>query len=272
MTTDQTIEKALGNPATSIPVRQTSIDVLAEFEMSEPHVTPRGLIFHMSRCGSTLISQMLAALPQNVVISEAGIIDAAIHAHLKVPGVSDDQRGHWLRGLVAALIRSSADGERYLFIKFDSWHVLELPLIRRTFPTVPWIFVYRHPVEVMASHARQGRSPMTIEAAARRARVLARFCQSAMQHLDDTGRLVEYRQLPAVVWTDVLGHFGVDCSSADIDRMRAVALFEAKNPSVRFHSDAQTKQNEISENARFAADRSLMPLYDELEQYRVSPH
>ena len=37
---------------------------------------PSGFIFHMSRCGSTVISQMLAALAEHVVVSEAGPIDA----------------------------------------------------------------------------------------------------------------------------------------------------------------------------------------------------
>ena len=31
--------------------------------------------------------------------------------------------------------------------------VLDLPLIYRAFPDVPWVFVYRQPVEVLASHA-----------------------------------------------------------------------------------------------------------------------
>src|SRR5262249_22714547 len=40
-------------------------------ELSSDGAAPSGFIFHMSRCGSTLIAQMLAALPRAVVISEA---------------------------------------------------------------------------------------------------------------------------------------------------------------------------------------------------------
>jgi hypothetical protein len=267
---DQTTEKAVRNSIAQFSLRQTSIDVLTQLKAPEPRLTLAGFIFHMSRCGSTLVSRMLAALPQNVVISEAGVIDAVLHAHFRVPGVSDDERGDWLSGLVAALSRPKTICERQLFVKFDSCHVLDLPLIRRIFPTVPWIFVYRHPLEVIASHTRQARGSTGADGASHRARILARYCQSALQHLDDTGRLVEYRQLPAVIWTDVLCHFGVDCSPADIEKMQAVVKFDAKNPSHRFYDDSRTKRKEMSEDTRGAIDRWAMPLYDQLERCRVS--
>ena len=37
-------------------------------------------------------------------------------------------------------------------MKFSSWNVLYLPLVRAAFPVVPWVFVYRHPVEVMVAN------------------------------------------------------------------------------------------------------------------------
>ena len=42
-------------------------------------------------------------------------------------------------------------GEQALFVKLDSWHTLALPLFRRAFPSVPWVFLYRDPVEVPVS-------------------------------------------------------------------------------------------------------------------------
>ena len=38
---------------------------------AEPGIDPTGFIFHLARCGSTLVSQMLAALPEHIVLSEA---------------------------------------------------------------------------------------------------------------------------------------------------------------------------------------------------------
>src|SRR4029077_12190694 len=48
----------------------TSIEKTAAWLDGRPHLKPSGLIFHMSRCGSTLVSQMLAALPSNIVVSQ----------------------------------------------------------------------------------------------------------------------------------------------------------------------------------------------------------
>jgi hypothetical protein len=98
---------------------------------------------------------MLAALPGHVVIAEAHPVDQALRAHLDDAGVTDAQRTTWLRGLVSALGQPRAGGETEYFVKFDSWSILELPLIRRAFPGVPWLFVYRDPLEVMASHRQR---------------------------------------------------------------------------------------------------------------------
>jgi len=38
------------------------------------------------------------------------------------------------------------------FFKFQSVLTFSLPEIRKAYPSVPWIFVYRNPVQVMVSH------------------------------------------------------------------------------------------------------------------------
>ena len=62
--------------------------------------------------------------------------------------------------------RLNAKDGRY-FIKLDSWHIHDLPLIRAAFPEAPWIFVRRNLVEVVAS---QLRSPGMLGAPGRRIR------------------------------------------------------------------------------------------------------
>ena len=152
---EQTVGRGLRHPANLLFRRETPMAALAELSESSPGLPPAGFIFHGSRCGSTLISQMLAALPENVVISEASPIDAVLRSHLRDPGITEEQRILWLRGLLNALGQRRRAEEKSLFVKFDSWHALFLPLIQRAFPAVPWIFVYREPVEVLLSHSRQ---------------------------------------------------------------------------------------------------------------------
>src|SRR5206468_1319466 len=81
----------------------TPIDKLAEWLQEHPGLRPNGFIFHVSRCGSTLVSQMLAALAQNVVISEAPPIDAVVRACHVRPDLSLDQHAQWLRWMIEAL-------------------------------------------------------------------------------------------------------------------------------------------------------------------------
>jgi hypothetical protein len=88
---------------------------------------PDGFIFHMSRCGSTLVSQMLAALPGVVALAEPAPLDIALK--LAAEGVGAEARGGApeaerglaaLRAMVAALGRRRSDDDRHLVFKLDS--------------------------------------------------------------------------------------------------------------------------------------------------------
>src|SRR6266542_3419017 len=86
---------------------------------AQPGLSPSGFIFHMSRCGSTLISQMLAALPQNIVISEAGPIDSLLRTNFHDPSFADDRRPIWFAWVVSALGQRRSGQEQHFFIKFN---------------------------------------------------------------------------------------------------------------------------------------------------------
>ena len=157
---DQTIDRCLRSPFRMLFRHQTPIAALGDVAGPRPSVPPAGFVFHMSRCGSTLVSQMLAAHREHIVISEAGPIDTVLQSHRRRPGIGDELRIEWLRGLLAAYGQPGCSPAQRLFVKFDSWSVLDLPLVARAFPDVPWVFVYREPVEVLASHARERGSQM----------------------------------------------------------------------------------------------------------------
>ncbi len=198
---------------------------------------PAGFIFHMSRCGSTLVARMLAALPQNTVISEAPAIDEAIQTN----------RADWLRFVISALC------PRRCFIKLDAWHIHSLPLIRAAFPETPWVFLHRDMPEVMRSHRRSpgrqalpgamdpailGMRPEDITGLNREAwcaRVLAGFRESAERFRGDPqGLFIDYRELPDAAWTRIAPHFDLSLTGEDAARMREAASFDAKNPSMPF--------------------------------------
>jgi hypothetical protein len=228
---EQTIANALQNPARLLFRPRTPISVLEALRQESPGVAPTGFIFHMSRCGSTLVSQMLATSQSNVVVSEAPAIDWILNSHHSPNPPSRELRIHWLRGLLSAMAQRRLGCESRFFVKFDSWHVLELPLILDAFPNVPWIFLYRDPVEVMVSQHRIRGTQMIpgimnplvfgIEPALSDemdldrycARVLAKTCDAALQHLElSRGLLVNFSELPDVALGPLDRFFGAQFS------------------------------------------------------------
>jgi len=286
---EQTIARALHNPARFLFRRETPLAALDEFHLRPPGVPPSGFIFHLSRCGSTLISQLLAALPQNIVISEAPPLDQVLSVHRRDPGVTRERRIAWFRGMVGAFGQRRDGAERHLFIKLDSWHTLELPLIREAFPDVPWIFLYRDPVEVMVSQHRQRGTQMIpgivdprlfdLDPAAVLqmpldeycARVLARIGMAAAMHAQlGHGQLVNFSQLPGVVWNSLGTFFGCSWTPADLDRMRSATQANAKNPSLPYADDTAEKQRGATDEIRRLAAVWLDGLYARLESLRLA--
>lgn len=283
---EQTVHDLMGRPFNLLFRHQTPIETLGERYAIQPGLRPAGFIFHMSRCGSTLISQMLAALPQTVVVSEAGPIDVILRAHLRDPDLNDDRQAEWLRWVVGALGQRRRGDEKHFFIKLDCWDTLALGLIRRVFPDAPWIFVYRNPVEVMVSQLKRRGAHMVPgviepvlfgldnEAILRMqpeeycARVLAKICEAALEHHQSGGRLLNYKQLPGEVRASVLDYFGIECSASDVEAMSRVARLDAKNPSLHFTDDTETKNYSASDLARRFADELVAPVYERLEAAR----
>ena len=263
--------------------QQTSMRELQEWQQRSPGLPPKGFIFHLSRCGSTLACQMLASLEKNVVVSEAPPIDGVLRT-AKLRGVSEELRIEWLRALVSALGQPRAGSETQMFVKFDNWHLLDLPLIRKAFPEVPWIFLFRDPVEILVSiatspapHAIPGMMKLGVQdldaaqpglakVADHSARVLRLLSESALARLKqgDLGLAVHYDELPQAMHTRIASHFGLALSAEETELMRSQSRFNAKSPGMEFEKDSQTKQDKATPEIRAAVERELAPLYREL--------
>lgn len=111
-----------------------------------------GLIFHESRVGSTLVANMLGADSANIVYSESPAPNAvALNCH----GCTAAQQTRWLRAVVAAMGLTAVSAHRRVFLKLQSANTPQLALWRRAFPDVPWVFLFREPVETMQSYFNQ---------------------------------------------------------------------------------------------------------------------
>ncbi len=284
---DETIGGQIRKPFNLLFRPQTSLEALEAWLDRHPPVPPTGFVFHMSRCGSTLVSQLLAASPRNIAISEALPIDTALRPDLGPPGVDDALRVRLLRGIVGALGQRRAGGESRYFVKLDCWHTLSLDLIRRAFPDVPWLFLYRKPVEVMASQMRM-RGAQTVPGmippalfgidlavavemppAEYCARVLAAVCRAALDRCrTDDGLLVNYRELPDAVGGRIAAHFRIDWTDEERRAIAETARFDAKAPSFAFVPDAAQKRRQVPASVEAATERWLDPVYRELEALR----
>jgi hypothetical protein len=226
---------------------------------AEPAPPPRGFVFHWSRCGSTLVSRMLATLPATRSISEAAPIDAAVR-------IGD---AALLRAMAAALARDGSQS----FLKLHCWHAFALPLFRRAFPATPWIFLHRDPLEILASHAASAAPEMTPQImppqmfgldpglpAGRdyEARVLARIAEAAIAGARLGGGLfVDYAALPAAVCAAILPHFGTRCGPREEAALGQASRADAKHPARSFSADRAFKREAAPAESREAAERHL---------------
>jgi hypothetical protein len=269
------LRTALARPFNVLFRFRTPLAELGQWADAWPSLRPSGFVFHMSRCGSTLVSQMLAAAPPNLVISEAGPIDAVLQLGGAAPAGA-------LQAMIGAL-GQIRDGERRCFIKLEAWHLLAMPALRAAFPQTPWLFLYRDPAEVIVSHLRQPARiapPAVLDAicgagaAERRgadlaAQALGAICRAALEaEAGGGGLLVNYAELPNALWSRILPHFGVGCDEAERAAMTAAAGFDAKAPWLTFTPDVEEKRRLADDEVREACRRRLDAVYERLEALR----
>lgn len=228
----------------------TGYDAPERFDSS---LAPAAFIFHTSRCGSTLLTQLFASLPECIALSEPPAIDSFLRCYYA--GQHGDEAEQRLRDIVAALGQQRFQEERHLLIKLDSWHIASLPLFSRVFPDTPFLFLYRDPAEIMASHRRQrGRQmvPGMVTAAMPSldfelpepgdldgycAKMLEYFFSTASRHADEL-MLVNYRQLPHIIWDELLGLLGIASSQERLDAMKSRSGLHSKRGG-QFSGDPQ---------------------------------
>src|SRR3954471_4489939 len=88
---------------------------------------PDGFVFHQTRCGSTALARMLAAIPGTVSLSEPAPVDAALRVS-EAP-----ERGRGLRSIADTVSRRAERAGGPFVVKTDGWHSLFLPAFRAAF-------------------------------------------------------------------------------------------------------------------------------------------
>ena len=268
----------------------TEFDALLQLDKALPRAEPAGFIFHSSRCGSTLLANACRSLNNSIVLSEANAIDKLIARFITDAGepVKETLYSVFLRATVNALAYSGT--ERRLFIKFSCCSVSQLERIRRIWPRVPWVFLYRDPVETIVSNVATppawlldedhrvlahitGTSPaavaeMSLEELC--ARSIGSFFSTAHTLANDNSMLLNYNQLSLPVISGILNFFNVRPSTGELESIASgTRIYSKETSAVReFVPDTDAKQKLASDLVREMAERWAIQPYDVLERSR----
>jgi len=274
---DQTLARWATGPHAR-PLVRTGLDALVALD-DEPSLEPAGMIFHLSRCGSTLVSRLLGTLPGVVVLAEPAPLNALLG--LEPDRVDEATLVGLVRLLVRALGRRRHGDERHLVLKCTSWNIRRRAVLAAAFPDAPWIWVQRDPAQVVASLlanppgwlGRQTASPRAarlfgLDSAAVPAMTRDEFTARALGAMlesaaTDPGRrlCIDHADLPAASWRRVAPHFGLEIDTAAIERMTEQSRFYSKDPALQPFSEAGPEYRPVTEAMREAAERFAEPGY-----------
>jgi len=118
-------------------------------------VEPTAVVFHQSRCGSTLIANMLAAFrPKHTrVYSESPPPLEAIIACSGHSRCDDGAQDALIQDVFYMMGRiTRKERPQHVFYKIQSISSLEIHAFTRAMPDTPWVYSYRDPTEILMSH------------------------------------------------------------------------------------------------------------------------
>jgi hypothetical protein len=280
---DQTVARWASGPRPR-PLIRTGLEALVALD-GEPSLEPAGVIFHLSRCGSTLVSRLLGTLSGVVVLAEPAPLNTLLG--LDPDRIDEAALVGAVRLLVRALGRRRHGDERRLMLKCTSWNIRHRAILAAAFPETPWVWVQRDPARVLASllaeppgwlglqaaprqaARRFGLDPAAVPAMARAefaARALGAMLEAAAT--DPARRLViDHAELPAAVWTRVVAHLGLDADAAAIQRMVAESRFYSKDPASGVFAGDAPELRPLTDAMRSAAARFAEPGYRALASH-----
>jgi len=274
--------------------RFTELDTLVQLENSFDSLSPTGFIFHSSRCGSTVLANACRTLDGAIVLSEPPAVDKLIARFITdadAAGTKEKLYSIFLRGVVKALAQRRTGREQHLFIKFSCCSVAQIERIQRLWPDVPWMFLYRDPVETIVSNvsnvptwlqdedhrvlasitgAATGEvASMSVEELC--ARSIAGFYATAHRVANDRALLLNYNQLSPARISNVLEFFGVKLAAAEMENIARQSQTYSKSRfgDRTFSADSAAKQHAASDLVREMAARWANKPYQLLEQKRL---
>lgn len=263
------------------PGAKENVTSLAELEQMQEEIAPSGFIFHISRCGSTLLSNALRCAPGAIVVSEPPATSDALSSLLRREDANAELESKVMRA-VAALVRAyglkRADDEKGLVIKFTSWNILFVEQIRKLWPNVPCLFVIRDPVEVavscleqppawMGPRFRQEMAAKALQMASGEvaslsdeefcARMVGMFLDRAAAHIGAQCTAVDYTDLNEALIGQAVERFGLSLTADSRQSIQQTLAAYSKDPTGKRHfiTDIAAKKAKATSELRRYIDR-----------------
>jgi len=279
---DETISSCRSLPQNGhLQMCMSSTEVLVDWVKEMDVIEPTAFIFHISRCGSTLISQMLSLQPANIILSEVPFFDDLLRF-----GKRNDCMPVILPQLKAAIgLYASKRNKNHqqLFIKTDSWHIHFYKELRALYPAVPFFLLYRKPDEVLRSQQKKrGMQAIpnlleadifgfdkdkisTVQLDAYMGMVIESYLDAFLEILqkDKSAYALNYHDGAMEIVNTITAVTGLHISDEEKLLMKNRAGFHAKFPEQIFNEE---KRNET---VPFFLERSFV-LYNKIEAARLS--
>ena len=263
------------------------------------------VVFHESRCGSTLTANIFAAVdPEgHRVYSESTpplqVLNSVCGEDHSI--CDTDVAASVLRDVMYLMRRTNQPDEERAFFKIQSVGTRNLSVFTTAFPDTPYLMVYRDPVQVMMSHlkgnnlrnancVRQRRTPPSavVKAVEKYTPDIAikkipaeDYCAAHLASITETmvdahtanGIPINYESLPDLLFNEILPfllHVPA-LTDAQLRTVKDVAAVYSKNRGGNrvagsFQSDSEKKEEMASPAVRHAAQTYLLPSYQALEK------
>lgn len=279
---DQYISHCRQHLVNALVSPRSSLGSLLEYARAQRDgMAPAGFIFHLSRCGSTLVSGCLAALDGYSVLSESALLTEILLVRDMPPA---DQKS-----LLRLCVQLQGGASRVV-VKWNAWDLCHRGLIRQIWPSVPALLLTREPLEILASHVRSTGRHMSGDPTLAgvhgvfsggedagplgfsdredagplglRIAVLEVLMENMLCMCDDPRTfLLDYAALDEAAVFGVCRRFGVADPCAQGAAVRGKMARHSKNPDAVFQADSAEKRRWLPESQVAVITRALAATY-----------
>ena len=193
-----------------------------------------------------------------------------------------------LRNLIRLMARRRSPLQQVSFVKFISWNTLYLDFIMAALADVPSVFLYRDPVEVIASVLKETTAALWAKGR-RQARFLSGLNEDVTRSMSDSSYLancyanyfraalgadsnrvshINYKDLNSASFSRIVNHgLGHRPTAQDLTRMAEQFKYHSKDDtdSIEFRADSAAKRAAIPSDERRMIEALCAGLIDRLD-------